>query len=79
MPTPDDTEVMGPTEAHNGRGAVWQMLVKSPKPDIVGFGMPVGLRSKFYIGVFEILCKYEVRRWCRKARIVESNGANAMS
>lgn len=31
MPTPLEMEVMGPTEAHNGNGAVWQKPVKSPK------------------------------------------------
>ena len=28
MPTPLAIDVIGPTEAHNGSGAVWQMPVK---------------------------------------------------
>lgn len=46
MPTPDDTEVIGPTAAHNGKGAVWQRSVKSPKP-------PIAFRSEIssiYVG-----------------------------
>lgn len=34
-PTPLETEVMGPTDGHNGKGAVWHMSVKSPKPPIL--------------------------------------------
>ncbi|KAG4218946.1 hypothetical protein PC116_g32574 [Phytophthora cactorum] len=29
-PTPPETEVTGPTDGHNGKGAVWHMSVKSP-------------------------------------------------
>ena len=34
-PTPLEREVMGPIEAHSGKGAVWQISVKSPKPPIL--------------------------------------------
>lgn len=31
MPTPSEIDVIAPTDAHNGSGAVWQKDVKSPK------------------------------------------------
>ena len=39
MPTPLEMEVMGPIDAHNGSGAVWQILVKSPKDIVVAEGL----------------------------------------
>lgn len=35
MPTLLERDVMVPTEGHNGKGAVWQISVKSPKPPIL--------------------------------------------
>lgn len=50
IPTPLETEVMGPTEGHNGRGAVWQMSVKSPKPPILSTtGDYEGLRCRVVV------------------------------
>jgi hypothetical protein len=38
MPTPLAIDVIGPIEEHSGNGAMRQMLVNSPKPDMVGEG-----------------------------------------
>lgn len=54
-PTPLDMEVMGPTEAHNGKGAVWQMPVKSPKP-------PILLATT---GDYSAAARREAARWTR--------------
>lgn len=45
MPTPLDTAVMGPTDAHNGSGAVRQKLVKSPN-DILTLWRPSGRHNR---------------------------------
>jgi len=38
IPGPLAIDVIGPTDAHNGSGAIWQMLVKSPNPPMVTTG-----------------------------------------
>ena len=40
MPTPLAMDDIGPTDAHNGSGAMWQILVKSPKFDIMNSWKP---------------------------------------
>lgn len=40
MPTPEDMDVIGPTDRQRGSGAVWQRSVKSPKPICAGLSEP---------------------------------------